>query len=242
MGEIDPGSAREEAERLVATALAAARLAGSDGGAGLLGAFGPVGDLISGALGHAGRPGSAGESTRAGGRFATGSAECCVCPICRTMTALRDPSPDFAERLATGAGDFAAGVASLLRALSTASATPGGTTSGAGPSDSAAAEPTAADPAGSATDGDQVWRRATRTGHDLPPTAERDVWAAATRTDDPAGPGWASRPTGTSRPATAGPGDGGPTTPKDGGRATVPASRTPGESLAAGDEGSADEG
>lgn len=242
MGEIDPGSARDEAERLVATALAAVRLAGSDGGAGLLGAFGPVGELISGALGHAGRPGSARESTQAGGRFATGSAECCVCPICRAMTALRDPDPDFAERLATGAGDFAAGVASLLRALSTTGATPGGTTSGAGPADSPAADSPAAEPAGPATDGDPVWRSATRTGHDLRPTVERDVWAAATRADDRAGPGRATRPTGTSRPATAGPGDGGPTTPEGGGRATVPASRTPGESLAADDEASADEG
>lgn len=80
----EPASAREEAERLVATALAA---------------------LSSG-------------RALFGGQFATGDPECCVCPICRVIASMRDPSPDFAERLATGAGDFAAGVASLLRSLS----------------------------------------------------------------------------------------------------------------------------
>ncbi|HEY0699944.1 MAG TPA: hypothetical protein VGD43_19300, partial [Micromonospora sp.] len=105
----DPGSAREEAERLVATALAAVRLATS-GATGFAGAgpFGRIGDLVTGALaGHQG----------AGDRFATGTAECCVCPICRAIVAVRDPSPEFAERLATGAGDLAAGLASLMRAF-----------------------------------------------------------------------------------------------------------------------------
>jgi hypothetical protein len=73
---------REEAERLVAAALAAVSMAaGSTAG------------------------------------FATGSAECCVCPLCKAIAAARDPDPDFAERLATGAGDVAAGVASFLRSF-----------------------------------------------------------------------------------------------------------------------------
>jgi hypothetical protein len=73
---------RTEAERLVATALAALSVA-----------------------------------TRGTEGFATGSAECCVCPVCKAIAAARDPSPEFAERLATGAGDLATGVASVLKAF-----------------------------------------------------------------------------------------------------------------------------
>jgi len=81
---------RDEAERLVAAAIAAVSLAARG-------------------MGAAGRPASG---------FATGSAECCVCPVCRLIASMRDPSGDIAERLATGAGDLANGVASMLRALS----------------------------------------------------------------------------------------------------------------------------
>ena len=41
----------------------------------------------------------------------------CACPVCRAVEALRDPAPELAERLATGAADLAEGVAGLLRAL-----------------------------------------------------------------------------------------------------------------------------
>ncbi len=75
---------REEAERLVATALAALSVAAN---------------------------GTAG--------FATGSAECCVCPVCKAIAAARDPDPEFAERLATGVGDLAVGLAGVLRAFGT---------------------------------------------------------------------------------------------------------------------------
>ena len=75
---------REEAERLVATALAALQVAaGSTAG------------------------------------FATGSAECCVCPVCKAIAAARDPDPEFAERLASGVGDLAVGLAGVLRAFGT---------------------------------------------------------------------------------------------------------------------------
>jgi len=75
---------RDEAERLVAAALA----------------------TVSGlAAGH-------------GARYATGSAECCVCPVCRVIAAVREPTPEASERLATGVGDLATGIASMLRALS----------------------------------------------------------------------------------------------------------------------------
>jgi hypothetical protein len=64
-------------------------------------------------------PGAGGGPSAAGGPagFATGSADCCVCPVCRVIAALRDPSPELAERLATAAGDLAVGVSGLLRAL-----------------------------------------------------------------------------------------------------------------------------
>ncbi|MET8321481.1 hypothetical protein [Micromonospora sp. NPDC005189] len=227
MGGTEPGSAREEAERLVATLLAGARLA-SAGSAG--GAFGSLGGLLSGVLGH-----SAGPDGRSGtsGAFATGSAECCVCPVCRGIAALRDPSPEFAERLATGAGDLAAGVASLLRAFSPAeppatspsepasesnapaSPAPAASTDGVFP------EPARNDPSTTAGD-DHVWRDATRTGHDSQPAPERDVWSVATRTADPLAPA-AAPPVDEAGSAT----EPAPTT-----RPVVPASRVPDDTSA----------
>ncbi|KKK07617.1 hypothetical protein [Micromonospora sp. HK10] len=207
MGTTDPGSAREEAERLVATLVAGARLAAASPGAG---PWGPLGGILSGVLGHT--PGAAGagdpDPTAGGGpgRFATGSAECCVCPICRGIAALRDPSPEFAERLATGAGDLAAGVASLLRAFA-----PDGppAPAGTGADQATAGQPT----------GDHVWREATRTGHDSQPAPEPDVWSAATRAEEAAEPEPA-HVAGPDVPATRRP---------PAGRPAVPVSRASGE-------------
>src|SRR5262245_61863063 len=71
-----------------------------------------------------------------GGRFATGSDECCVCPVCRVIAAMREPNADMTERLAAGAGDLASAVANLLRTLTrsanTASRAGGGGDSEAG--------------------------------------------------------------------------------------------------------------
>lgn len=196
----DPGSARAEAERLVATALAMAQLAARGqrhGAAGL----GMLRDLFGGATGP----------------LATGEPACCVCPICRAVSALRDPSPELAERLATGAGDFAAGVASLLRAFAPAPeqtgtdpgraapdargaapdpgrAAPDGSKAGTdtgpqpGPTASAGVDPQVRNtrggahdpPSGRTTSDDEVWRRATRTGDDSDSAGDRDVWSAAT--------------------------------------------------------------
>ncbi|MBB5869446.1 hypothetical protein F4553_002825 [Allocatelliglobosispora scoriae] len=80
----DPGTARQEAERLVVAALAAATLAAN-----------------------------------AHPDLATGSPACCVCPFCKVIEAVRDPDPEFVERLATGAGDLAVGIAGLMRNLAT---------------------------------------------------------------------------------------------------------------------------
>ncbi len=79
----EPGSAREEAERLVAAGLAFASLAAN-----------------------------------AHPEIATGSDACCVCPLCKLIEAVRDPDPQVVERIATGAGDLAVGLAGLLRGLS----------------------------------------------------------------------------------------------------------------------------
>ncbi|WBB49894.1 hypothetical protein O3597_05295 [Verrucosispora sp. WMMA2044] len=214
MGATDPGTARQEAERLVATLLATVRMAAANPAAVPLG---PLGGIVTGVLGHNDVPGAASGGT--GGGFATGAPECCVCPVCRGIAALRDPSPEFAERLATGAGDLAAGLASFLRAFGSAGST-------AEPASGSAAEDTAtaaADPYG-----DHVWREATRTGHDSQPAPERDVWSAATRVEDVAVP--------TAVPVDAA----GPVAPA--GRRTsterrvVPASRVPDGEPAPGDE------
>jgi hypothetical protein len=102
------GSAREEAERLVATILAMA------GG----GDQNPDPDPDPGRTRE--QPGLVGMVTglASGHGWSTGSAECCVCPVCRAIAAVRDPSPEATERVATGAGDVAMGMASLMRGFS----------------------------------------------------------------------------------------------------------------------------
>ncbi|RZU52887.1 hypothetical protein EV385_4771 [Krasilnikovia cinnamomea] len=141
--------------------------------------------------------GQAGADHHAGG-WATGSAECCVCPICRVITNLRDPSPDMAERLATGAGDFATGLASLLRAFSAM----------------AAQRPAAPHPGGSETPGpvprpapdpDTTWSAATRAEAERPPAAGRPD---GTRPPTPGvrrGAGRGTLRTGSAAPRPAGP-------------------------------------
>ncbi|MDZ5442688.1 hypothetical protein U2F26_08075 [Micromonospora sp. 4G57] len=215
MGSTDPGSAREEAERLVAMLLATARLAGSAPGAG---PWGPLGGILAGVLGHSagfGRTGGGdGAASGAGSGpagFATGSAECCICPVCRGIAALRDPSPEFAERLATGAGDLAAGVASLLRAFAPAEPSP------------PAPEGGSTEPAAGAEARDHVWREATRSGHDSQPAPEQDVWSAATRGEGAADPGPVVPPADGAGP------DAPVKTRRPAGRPVVPASRASGE-------------
>lgn len=187
MAGTQPGSAREEAERLVATLLATARLANAGSGGA---PWGPLGGILSGVLGHSGGGSGPAGAGRGPGGFATGSPECCVCPVCRGIAAMRDPSPEFAERLATGAGDLAAGIASLMRAFTPAEGgeAPDRTTEAARP----AGAPGHA--AGSAADADHVWREATRTGHDSASAPERDVWSAATRAEDAVVPAAAAPP------------------------------------------------
>lgn len=99
-------------------------------------------------------------SLGARGPMATGSAECCVCPVCRVIAAMREPDPEFAERVATGAGDLAAAVAGLLRSFT-------------GP---VRRDPAGAGDPGAGADDDEPWRAATR---DEPPPAPPPPGTAA---------------------------------------------------------------
>jgi len=136
----DPGSVREEAERLVTTVLAAASVAARDLG-----------------QPHPDAPG-----------VATGDRECCVCPLCKVIAAVRDPDPDFAERLATGAGDLAAAAANMLRAFT--SAPPG-----AGQTEPESTKDTEDTPE---TEGHpDPWRDATRAAAPPPPPSRRKPMA-----------------------------------------------------------------
>lgn len=50
--------------------------------------------------------------------FATGDAACCVCPVCRLISAVGEPGQDAADRLTRKAGDLAVSVTAMLRTLS----------------------------------------------------------------------------------------------------------------------------
>ncbi|MBB2941698.1 hypothetical protein FB565_001402 [Actinoplanes lutulentus] len=142
------GSARDEAERLVATFLARA-------------AAGGLSDSVSGLFG-----GAAGSHA-----MANGSAECCVCPLCRVIATLRDPSPETAERLASSAGDIVTGVTGLMRAFSTM----------AGERPKPAPAPRSPEQRPANPDG--VWAAATHQAEPEPGPAETagdDPWATAT--------------------------------------------------------------
>jgi hypothetical protein len=152
-----PGSAREEAERLVAAVLARASAGGHTSGD----AFGLLGESVAGLIGVLGR-----------NDLSTGSAECCVCPVCKAIAAVRDPSPETAERLATSAGDIASGVAGLMRAFSSMA---GDTPRPPAPRTRPAPTP------------DQAWSAATHVEEEPAPAPEpedvTDPWAAVSAAD-----------------------------------------------------------
>jgi hypothetical protein len=133
---------RNEAERLVSAALAAASFA-------LRGAGDAAGRLLGGE------------------HISTGTAECCVCPVCRGIAAVRNPSPEFAFQVASGASDVASGIAAVLRAFRPP------------------APPRPAPPP-RPRDSGPTWRAATRTGDAPPPPADPDddPWRAATTAPD----------------------------------------------------------
>lgn len=203
--QYDPHSAREEAEHLVASVLTVAAAA----------ARGFGGERASGerVWGARSGPSAGGPEARPRPGFATGTAECCVCPLCRVIAAMRDPDPEFAERVATGAGDLAASLASLLRSLGEAAprATPGhrgdagaGSTKGTGVSNgTAVSNDTGKEAAAGSGTGARAEGAGARTGRPAggpwpwseftrPRTdGERDAddpWRAATRGTGPSGP------------------------------------------------------
>lgn len=104
--------------------------------------------------------------------WSTGSVECCVCPVCRTIASMRNPTPQSAERLATGAGDIATGVATLMRAFSAMSGTR------PKPARRRTTPPPPPDP-------DLAWSAATRRGSAPVEVADapddQSPWTAATR-------------------------------------------------------------
>lgn len=144
----EPDAVREEAQRLVAAGIAAVSMVADRIGAPTRERGGPaaagfdaLGDMLFGPSGQRRHS------------VANDSAECCRCPVCRVISAAREPDPNVARRLATGAATVAEGATKLLRAMagatSATAATTGtgatgatsvtGATSGAGP---VAAEPT----------------------------------------------------------------------------------------------------
>ena len=72
MGATDPGSAREEAERLVATLLATSRLAAAGARSGQ---WGSLGGIVASVVGHSGGPAAA------SGVVSPPCTECPVCPL-----------------------------------------------------------------------------------------------------------------------------------------------------------------
>jgi hypothetical protein len=128
MTDETPRSPREEAERLVASLLGAASTAIQ--GAQARQQIRELRDLADRFLSNTfprgeqaappPPPPPAPDPAPARPAIATGSPECCVCPLCRVIAALRDPNPEFAERLATAAGDVATGLTGVLRAFGTA--------------------------------------------------------------------------------------------------------------------------
>lgn len=106
-----PSAARHEAERLVAAGLAALSVAADRIGAPERERGGPaaagydaLGDLLFG-------------RTHQHHEVANDSSACCRCPVCRLISAAREPDPAVAERLATGAGTLAEGAARVLRTV-----------------------------------------------------------------------------------------------------------------------------
>lgn len=158
---------------------------------------------------------------------AVGAAECAVCPLCRAMAAMREPRPEFAEQLATAAGDLAVGLAGLLRAFAAATGTraPNGTT--------------VAEPSVGRDTPDEVWREATRNRHDSWPATERDAPSPAPTPGadaevspgkavppaDAAGPVRVPQPSVPPEPADDRPKAASGTTPLGATRRRVPASR-----------------
>lgn len=103
------GSVSEEAAKLFGALSGWAREQGADPGAGPDGAPGGLGERFSGLAGQAARAAREVEE-----HLATDSAECTWCPICRTVHAVRQTSPEVRAHLATAASALLQAAAGLL--------------------------------------------------------------------------------------------------------------------------------
>ena len=99
----DVGNVGEEAAKLLGALSEWARdSAGGELGAGL-------GQSLSGLAGHA-----AAAMADVNDHVATGAAECTYCPICRTVHAVRETSPEIRAHLVTAASSFLQAAAAML--------------------------------------------------------------------------------------------------------------------------------
>lgn len=97
-GEEQVGSVAEEAAKLVGALSEWARDHGSD-----------LGEGLSGLVDHA-----AASAREVNEHLATGAAECTWCPLCRTVHAVRQTSPEVRAHLATAASSLLQAAAGLL--------------------------------------------------------------------------------------------------------------------------------
>lgn len=112
----DVGSVGEEAAKLLGALSDWAKDTGGDAGAGL-------GATLSGLAGHAAeRLGEVNE------HLATGAPECTYCPVCRTVHAVRETSPEVKAHLLSAASSFLQAVSGVLASTPAAPGTgsPGG--------------------------------------------------------------------------------------------------------------------
>lgn len=118
-GQPEVGSVGEEAAKLLGALGEWAKDSGGDVGAGLGATLGGLGGLAASAMSDVNE------------HIATGSAECTYCPVCRTVHAIRETSPEVKAHLATAASSFLQAVAGVLATLP-AGPGPGGSASPAG--------------------------------------------------------------------------------------------------------------
>lgn len=94
----EPGTVAEEAAKLLGALSDWARDHGSE-----------LGHGIAGLAGHAAR-----SAQDVNEHLATGAAECTYCPVCRTVHAIRQTSPEVRAQLTTAAGALLQAAAGLL--------------------------------------------------------------------------------------------------------------------------------
>ena len=108
----DVGSVGDEAFKLFGALSGWAREHGGDLGHGLSDLAGQAADAVREADGH----------------VATGAPECTYCPVCRTVHAIREVSPEVRDHLATAAASLMQAAAGLL--ATTARGADGGSRTG----------------------------------------------------------------------------------------------------------------